>query len=329
MSRTSIKTMERNSIKYMLKHVEGYEKVKKKEHEEFKTAREYFRAKEICYQNFYKFYARYVANDRDVTKLLPVKRGPKPKYSARSLLCEGELEDLVIKYRKIGLNKFEIAECLKKKHNIKRSGSASTVYRICKAHGLSRLTQLMKEEKRKIVKERAGELIHVDCHYLPKGIVKEHPSTRYYVLGGMDDYSRVVWVEAMKSVKSLDATFAMMDVMLVLNKRYGIQTESIITDNGSEFCSPDKENHPFERLLEHFAVKHRRTKPYRPQTNGKIERFWKTFDEDVIEGSEFNTFEDLKEAVLGYNLYYNELRPHQGINGAKPIEMLNLIRENN
>jgi hypothetical protein len=56
MSRTSNKTLESNSIKYMLKHVEEYEKVKNKEHKDFKFARDYFKAKGICFQNFYKFY---------------------------------------------------------------------------------------------------------------------------------------------------------------------------------------------------------------------------------------------------------------------------------
>ncbi len=49
----------------------------------------------------------------------------------------------------------------------------------------------------------------------------------------------------------------------------------------------------------HFAIKHTRTKPYRPQTNVKIERFWSTFYEEAIEGVVYNDLEELKDSVLG------------------------------
>ena len=75
-------------------------------------------------------------------------------------------------------------------------------------------------------------------------------------------------------------------------------------------------------MVVNFAIKHRRTKAYRPQTNGKIERFWRTFDNEVIDGSLFNSLDELKEAVLGYNFYYNEHRPHQAINGLTPLKKL-------
>ena len=60
-----------------------------------------------------------------------------------------------------------------------------------------------------------------------------------------------------------------------------------MTDNGSEFGSgkftKNKHDQPFERLLLEMSMKHRYTKPYRPQTNDKIERFWKTLNENFIE----------------------------------------------
>lgn len=321
----SIKTMEANSIKYMLKFVAGYEQVKEGQHPQYRYARDYFAAHDICFQNFYKFYKRYIQSGRNVETLLPLRRGPRPKYGSGLLVADGSLESVILEYRAQGYNKYTIAECLKRRHWFTKSCSASSVYRVLKAFGVSRFKRRVGEEVRKIVKHRAGELLHVDCHFLPKGIVRGDPRQRYYTLGVMDDYSRVVWVEVMHSTKSLEATFAMMDALLILNNRYGITGEEVLTDNGSEFCSSDQRGHPFERLLLHFGLKHRRTKPYRPQTNGKIERFWKAFEDEVIEGSAFESLEALQEAVLGYNLYYNEMRPHQGIGGKKPFEMLELI----
>ena len=328
MREVSVTTIERNSIKYMINFVEGYELVKAKKHPDFTFARDYFAANNICFQNFYKFYSRFIASNRDPQKLLPTRRGPKPKYQDLPL-ADDSIAKLVLDYRSKGFDKYYISSCLKKINKQKTSCSASTVYRILKKFGESKLNKVIKEEQRKITRMHAGSLAHIDCHYLPKGIVKSNPTDRYFALGVIDDFSRIAWVEIMKSTKSLDATFAMMDAMLIMNQRYNIKFEEALTDNGSEFCSSNKskDNHPFERLLTHFAIKHLRTKPYRPQTNGKIERFWRTFKDEVTEGAVFETIDELKDAVVGYNFYYNEHRPHQGIEGKKPLDMLDIVIE--
>ncbi|MDR0968118.1 MAG: integrase core domain-containing protein, partial [Holosporaceae bacterium] len=56
------------------------------------------------------------------------------------------------------------------------------------------------------------------------------------------------------------------------------------------------------------------TKPYRPETNGKIERFWKTLNEEFVEDALYENLEDLKNELLGFLVYYNEHRPHSSIN---------------
>ena len=71
-------------------------------------------------------------------------------------------------------------------------------------------------------------------------------------------------------------------------------------------------------------MKHIYTKPYRPQTNGKIERFWKTLKEDFIEDALYQNLDDLKDELLGFLIYYNQHRPHSAIDGKKPVEMLNM-----
>ncbi|CAF3794036.1 unnamed protein product [Rotaria magnacalcarata] len=257
----------------------------------------------------------------DEQKLLPSRRGPKPRYKDLPL-NDGSIEKKVLDYRKHGYNKFVISEALKKDSGVKSACSASTVYRILAHHGESCLRKKMVEEKRKIIREYKGSLGHIDCHILPKSIVKTEAGKRYYVVGCIDDYSRVVWVEVVSSLKALDICFAMMDIILIKHQRYDIKYEEILSDNGSEFCGgKDLMSHPFERLMSHFDIKHRRTKPYRPQTNGKIERFWRSFDDEVIEGAEYETLDELKDSVLGYNFDYNENRPHQSLNGKTPEMM--------
>jgi len=80
----------------------------------------------------------------------------------------------------------------------------------------------------------------------------------------------------------------------------------------------NKENHPFERLLMEMEMKHLYTKPYRPQTNGKIERFWRTLNEEFIEDALYEDLDDLKNELLGFLVYYNEHRPHAAINALTP-----------
>ncbi|MBH2006430.1 MAG: transposase [Myxococcaceae bacterium] len=95
--------------------------------------------------------------------------------------------------------------------------------------------------------------------------------------------------------------------------RFDIRFAEAITDNGLEFGlkkSASKKNHPFERLFMELCIKHRYTRPYRPQTNGKVERFWKTLNEDLIEGTYFESIDSLKKELFEYLLYYNKLRPH-------------------
>jgi hypothetical protein len=319
----SYTTMQKNTINYMLKYVEEFELVKSKQHKEYRFARDFFKAKKICFQNFYKFYSRFIASGRDVESLLPFRRGPKPKYLS-SPLVDNALEQKVLDLRKQGYNKYVISNLLKTDDSIVGARSASSIYRLFLKFGLERVTPQVKEIKRKIIRDYAGSLLHVDCHYLPKGIIKTHPHKQFYILGVIDDYSRISWLEVTSSVKAIDTTFAMMDALLALNARYKITPQETLTDNGSEFCGGKTtlDTHPFEKLLKHFGIKHLRTKPYRPQTNGKIERLWRTVDDELIIGTIYNTIEELKEAVLAYNIYYNEARPHQGINGKTPLEML-------
>ena len=204
------------------------------------------------------------------------------------------------------------------------------MYRLTKRLGLNRLNTKIKEEKRKIIKVRIGELGHIDIHYVTKKTVKETKNKQLYIIGLIDDFSRVCWLEVIDSIKSIDVMFAGMSIMNALKSRYNIAFEEIMSDNGSEFSGrTNVANHPFERMLNFYSIKHRYTKPYRPQTNGKIERFWKTLEDELLDGEEFETLDEFKDYVLGYALYYNEHRMHQGIDNKKPTDMLPVAAVNN
>jgi transposase InsO family protein len=307
-------TLERNYIQKFQFLMREYELIKEKKHPQFKFLEDFYRANGTDRRIFLKYYNRYKlsGNKKD---LLPQKRGPKWKTRRTLPFIEQKVLDL----REKGNNRYEIVSILKPKLK-KFTPSPSGIYNILKRHNKNRLTEPMKLSKRKIIKEQAGELGHVDSHYLPKGIIA-NDNNRYYLFGIIDSCTRVVWVELTDNLKALTTMFAAIKSLNILADHYNIKFKEILSDNGSEFgtkVSKNKQNHPFERLLQELEIKHRYIKPYRPQTNGKIERFWRTIEDDLIRGTYFESKEQLKEEILQYIYYYNEERSHQSLNGIAP-----------
>lgn len=182
----------------------------------------------------------------------------------------------------------------------------------------------MKQNKRKIIKERMGQLGHIDCHHLSKSIIRGE-SRKLYLVCVIDDHSRLAWAEVVEDITSLTVMLATLKCLNMLHDQYAIKFEEVITDNGPEFGpreSKQKHGHPFERMLIVLNIKHRYCKPYRPQTNGKLERFWRTLQEDLIRETDFDTLTELKDGLMQYLYYYNHHRPHQGIEGKTPADML-------
>lgn len=310
--------MKRRHINAMLHNIEEYELVKNKKHNLFITLEDFYRAKELCRQNFLKYYRRFLLSNRDIESLIPKKIGRKFKDELEYL---PEIIDKIKSIRQRGYNRFEISRQLKKNDNI--AISPSSAYRLMRKLGINQLNPIIKEEVRRIIKMSAGELGHIDIHYVTGGTVKElSKNNRLYLLGIIDSYSRICWIEVIDSIKSINVAFAAMDIMMRLKERYDIEFKEMMSDNGSEFASKNNPDHPFEKMLTFYNIKHRYTKPFSPKTNGKIERFWKTIEEELLSGEQFETLEDFKRHILGYNLYYNEHRIHQGINNKMPVEMV-------
>jgi len=313
-------TLKRNYIQKYQFLIQEYEQVKRGEHPTFRFVKDFYAFHGTCPQTFLKYYGRYRLS-HNPEDLLPRKRGPKWK-SRR--ICP-EIEGQVLALRDKGLNRYEIARILSAELK-ERSPSPSGVYQVCKRHGKNRLSRPMQEAKRRIVKEKAGELGHIDCHHLSQDLIATAPKRRYLVCV-IDSFSRVAWAEVVEDIKSITVMFACMRCFNWLRERYGIQFAEVLTDNGPEFGpkgSKKKDEHPFERMLMELGVKHRYTRPYRPQTNGKVERFWRTLNEDLIDGTYFESDDHFEKELMEYLLYYNQERPHQGIEGKTPVEMLEI-----
>lgn len=314
---TKDETLKKNYLQKYQFLIEEYELVKAKQHPSYQFVKEFYQAHGTCAQTFLKYYGRYKAGNNNQLTLLPAKRGPK--YMTRR--TPAAIEQMVLCERRKGCNKYEINHILRNKLG-EATPSPSCIYNILKRYDMNQLTKPMREEKRKLIKEKAGELAHIDCHHLAKDMIAQD-NHRYYLVCVLDSCTRIAWAEVVSDIKSLTVMFASLHCINHIGDRYNIRFKEVLTDNGPEFGprnSKKKAEHPFERLLIELGVTHRYTRPYRPQTNGKVERFWRTLNEDLIEGTYFESLEHFKDELFQYLLYYNKMRPHQGIHGATPEE---------
>ena len=180
--------------------ISEYEAIKRKRSTTFKTVKEFCLHHKFSHQNFMKIYHRYHQNPVE-TSLLPQKRGPKFKTRRTDLA----IEQKVIELRKLGNNRYEIARILQSQTI---AVSPSTVYNICRRNGLHRLKPAQTMERRKIIMSKIGELVHLDCHQLSQEITIANADKTYYLLGLLDDYSRIDWIEVLEDKKALSVMFA-------------------------------------------------------------------------------------------------------------------------
>jgi len=313
---SSDETIKRNYIQKYRFLIREYELVKQKKHPKFKYAKDFYKAHDTDRRSFLKYYNRFKQSGSELD-LLPRKRGPK--WKSRRIIPF--IENKVVTLREKGLNRYEIVSILKPKLR-QYTPSASGVYKIIKRHGLNRLQPKMKQNKRRIIKEKAGELAHIDTHYLSKSVIQGQSQHRYLVCV-VDSCTRIAWAEIVEDIKSLTVMFAVLKCLNILADHYSIRFKEVITDNGPEFGpkhSQNKSEHPFERMLMELDIKHRYIRPYRPQTNGKAERFWRTIEDDLLRDTTFDSVDELKEELLQYLYYYNHHRPHQGLDGSIPFK---------
>jgi len=179
------RTIERNYKQKWRFLIADYEQVKAGKSDVFKSVGEFYRHYKTCSQTFRKYYNRYLTSGDDAD-LLPHKRGPR----WRTRRTPAHIEELVLAQRRLGQNKYEILAALREQ-NSDISLSPATIYRILRRHGHNRLSPAMTQEKRRIIKEKLGELGHVDLHQLSMDSFFDAPPAPLYVVSVIDSCSRL------------------------------------------------------------------------------------------------------------------------------------------
>jgi transposase InsO family protein len=214
--------------------------------------------------------------------------------------------------------------------------SPATVSRVLKKARLSRLKDLDPPEPvRRYERAHPGELIHLDIKKLGRFTRTGHritgdrtgqSNTRgvgwEYVHICLDDASRVAYTNIFPNEKAVSA-IAFLKACVAYYKRLGVTVTRVMTDNGSCYKS-----HAFAKACKKLKLKHIRTKPYTPKTNGKAERFIKTALKEWAYARAYNTSDERAADLPRWTHMYNWHRPHGGIKDKTPISRLGLNRDN-
>jgi transposase InsO family protein len=302
--------------------LEEYEKVKTGQSHLFATVNDLCEAHHVHRKDIRKYYARWIKSDKDRSALLPRKRGPLPgKYKCLSK----EEERIILKiHRRLGANEFEIFEMMKTRLAV--HPSVSTIYRTFKRYPLNKKHV---EPIKRYVKRYPGELLHADTYQLAKAMMQDR--RRYHLFGIVDDCSRLAYVEVIPAKTAAEVTRAFFHSLQYF-LAHGIRPARVMTDNGIEFTTftsqKAKKGHFFETMLSIVGIQHIYTQPYHPQTNGKVERFWKIIDRECI----FHLNLGLSHAGLAQELNsflyrYNYERRHGGLAYITPLDRLRSVTE--
>ncbi len=218
--------------------------------------------------------------------------------------------------------------------------SRSTVSRILKQRGLSLLSALEpRPVRQRYERETPGEIIHIDIKKLGRFNRTGHRITGdrtgqsnqrtngtapgwEYVHVAIDDHSRVSYSDIFPDETKTSA-IAHLHAAVAYYRSLGVTVIRVMTDNGSCYRS-----HAFAAACKALAIKHIRTKPYTPQTNGKAERFIQTAMREWAYATAFETSKQRKADLPRWQHRYNWHRPHMGINKATPISRIDLTGNN-
>ena len=211
--------------------------------------------------------------------------------------------------------------------------SPATVSRILRRLGLNRLSALEPAEPvRRYERQQPGELIHIDIKKLGT-LQSDRPSHHgsraaragrgwEFVHVCIDDASRVAFSQIMKDERKA-APSAFLKAALAYYASLGVTIQRVMTDNGS--CYRSK---AFARACKRLGLKHLRTKPYTPKTNGKAERFIQTSAARMGLCSALSNLRPTRAELPDWLHRYNWHRPHGGIRSQTPISRLGLTGDN-
>ena len=261
-----------------------------------------------------KWYARYQSEGPDGL----MDRSSRP-HKTRSTIDEA-LHQRIEQLRRRALPMRRIAQIVGR--------SVATISRVLARLGLSSLKALVpKQPVVRYERDSPGELLHMDTKKLARIVRPGHRVTgdlRDTVSGAgwevahvaIDDHSRLGFVKMYADETKLSAV-AFLKAAVAHYQALGVRIKRLITDNGSAYRS-----RLFARTCKALGIKHSFTRPYRPQTNGKAERFIQTCLREWAYGHVWNHSSERTRWLPAFLRYYNTRRPHSALGDKPPVSRL-------
>jgi transposase InsO family protein len=243
--------------------------------------------------------------------------------------------EVIVRLRRLRFTAAEIAETL--------GMALSTVSGILTRLGLGKLGRLGLEQPIRYERSRPGELVHVDVkklgrieggvgkrwrdgtrpHYRPRrrdaaGVDRKTVGWEFVHIA-VDDYSRLAYAEVLGNEKATTAA-GFLERAIAFYRQHGIVVERVLSDNGSCYRGA-----VHALACRRLGVRHLRTRPYRPQTNGKAERFIRTLLNGWAYGAVYGSSTERTRALDGWIWHYNHRRKHSALGHQAPISRTNVL----
>jgi transposase InsO family protein len=207
----------------------------------------------------------------------------------------------------------------------------STVYGVLRRHGVSRLAHAdrLSGAPLRYVRERPGELLHVDVKRLGRvpdggghrmlgaGVRHERGLGYDYLHVAIDDATRVVFVGVHPDERAATTVRFMRDAVAFFAD-HGVRIERVMTDNAMTYTR----SRLLVSALAELGIRHLRTRPRRPQTNGKAERFIGTLQREWAYARLFRSNAERLASLPRWLDTYNRRRPHTALGGLSPLTVL-------
>ena len=275
----------------------------------------------------HRWWHRWLVGGRQASALLD--RSSRPRRSPRLLAAELQ-ERICACRRQTGWGPRLVAAATGFAH--------STVWKVLHRHGLSRQLTAGKEPANSYEWPCPGDLLHMDvCSYarfLRPGhrVTGDRSQARRgrkvetrvgydYAHAIVDDHSRLAYVELHNDEKAATVT-AFVERALAYFAEHGILTKRLMTDNAFAYVK----NRSLRELLARHGIHHLTTEPYRPRTNGKVERFHQTMAREWAHGVSYRSHRQRNRALPHWLNHYNRQRPHSSLGDRPPISRVHNVR---
>ena len=276
----------------------------------------------------YRWWHRWLESGRRSEALLD--RSSRPHRSPRQLAPELERAICVCR-RQTGWGPRLVAGATGFGH--------STVWKVLRRAGLSRPVRAAREPANRYEWPCPGDLLHMDVSRYARFLRPGHrvtgdrsqrsrnwmrPETRVgydYAHAVVDDHSRLAYVELHQDEQAATVT-GFLERALAFFAEHGIDAKRLMTDNAWSYVR----NRSLREPLAARGIRHLTTEPYRPRTNGKVERFHQTMAREWAYGLRYRSYRQRNQALPHWLDHYNRQRPHSSLGGQPPISRVHNVR---